>query len=197
VRAPERVTIRDGRALTLRPPKADDGPAFSAYMGVLARDTPWTGTLPHEVRAPDAMRDRIAEVLARDAALWWEFALDDEGAVVADCMGIGSTRAKCAHVAQIGIGITEPWRGAGLGRLLMERLIAWARASPDVEKLELGVFGANAAARRLYESLGFEHEGARRRARRQPDGSYHDDILMGLWTGAPPSIKERPAVKES
>jgi len=44
------------------------------------------------------------------------------------------------------------------------------------------VFATNLRARRLYESLGFEEEGVRRRHVRIR-GEYVDEALMGLWLG--------------
>jgi RimJ/RimL family protein N-acetyltransferase len=59
-------------------------------------------------------------------------------------------------------------------------------------KAELAVFDTNHRARRLYASLGFVEEGARRwhiRIR----GEDVDEILMGLWLGPEP----RPRPPES
>lgn len=57
--------------------------------------------------------------------------------------------------------VTPAWQGRGLGRLLMERMIAGA---PDhsVETLYLEVRPSNRRAIALYEGLGFETIGLRR-----------------------------------
>src|SRR5436309_14366143 len=62
--------------------------------------------------------------------------------------------AKTRHVGGIGIAIRDGWRGVGLGRMLMERILEWMRVR-GFKKAELAVFGTNARAHRLYESLGF------------------------------------------
>jgi ribosomal protein S18 acetylase RimI-like enzyme len=46
-------------------------------------------------------------------------------------------------------------RGRGVGRALLEALIERARALPDLRQIQLSVTASQAAARRLYESLGF------------------------------------------
>jgi GNAT superfamily N-acetyltransferase len=53
---------------------------------------------------------------------------------------------------------TEPaWRGQGVGRSVLDQVVAWARERelrPD-----LWVADSNPAARRLYERYGFEPNG--------------------------------------
>jgi ribosomal protein S18 acetylase RimI-like enzyme len=65
----------------------------------------------------------------------------------------------------------------------MEHAIEHARNNPQVEKLELGVFESNRAAIELYKSLGFTQEGVLVNRFKQPDGSYHNELRMGLWLG--------------
>src|SRR5438094_2570666 len=95
----------------------------------------------------------------------------------ADCNA--GTYSKTRHVGGIGIAIRDGWRGVGLGRILMERILEWMRAR-GFKKAELAVFGTNERARRLYESLGFENEGTSRR-HVLIRGVYVDEILMGMW----------------
>lgn len=183
----EPMILRDGRTLTLRPIRPDDADAFRVFMLTLASDTPWIGSGPDEIKDVEWFQDRIEQFTDR-AGSRWEIAVSEQHhAIVGDCMALPGSRAKFEHVAMIGIGIIEPWRGVGLGRMLMERTISWARESALIDKLELGFFDDNNAARNLYTSLGFHVEGVRTRAIRQPDGSYHDDVLMGLWVGDDPA----------
>ena len=84
-----------------------------------------------------------------------------------------------AHCGVLGIGVHPQYRGKGIGqRLLTEAL--WRRARQGgLEKVELEVYASNRSAKALYEKLGFEVEGIRKRARKL-DGAYEDVILMGL-----------------
>ena len=72
--------------------------------------------------------------------------------------------------------------GRGVGRALLEDLIAWCRARGVVKKINLGVVPSNESAIALYRSLGFVEEGLCRR-RFKIDGAYVDDLQMGLWLG--------------
>jgi putative acetyltransferase len=72
--------------------------------------------------------------------------------------------------------VDERHRRRGIGRMLLEAAVEWARIS-GVTKLELHVFPWNEPALRLYESFGFEREGFRRR-HYDRDGELVDAILM-------------------
>jgi RimJ/RimL family protein N-acetyltransferase len=80
------------------------------------------------------------------------------------------------HVADVGLMVARPARRAGIGRALMHAAEAWARVA-GVDKMELHVFPHNDAAISLYESLGYEQEGVRRRHYRR-GSELLDAILM-------------------
>lgn len=83
------------------------------------------------------------------------------------------------HTTTLGITIHKDWRNQGIGRALMERAIAWAKGTGVVKRIQLGVTASNAPAIHLYEKLGFEKEGLRRRGMFK-NGRYYDTWLMGL-----------------
>jgi RimJ/RimL family protein N-acetyltransferase len=82
------------------------------------------------------------------------------------------------HLGVLGIGLAPAARHRGLGAMLMRATIdkAWRQG---LTRIELTVRTDNHNARALYERMGFEHEGIRRRAFRI-DGVYHDLHAMAL-----------------
>jgi len=70
-------------------------------------------------------------------------------------------------------------RGRGVGRALISRAIARARASA-AHKLALEVSAHNTNGIALYESLGFKREGVLRSHVRQTNGELWDVVVMGL-----------------
>jgi RimJ/RimL family protein N-acetyltransferase len=82
------------------------------------------------------------------------------------------------HVARLGMGILKDYRGCGLGTRLLSACLTRAQGTP-LEKIELQVFGDNAAAIALYQKLGFQPEGCKHRGRKI-DGQYQDIVLMAL-----------------
>tara|TARA_R110000868_G_scaffold119469_2_gene317033 strand:+ start:375294 stop:375857 length:564 start_codon:yes stop_codon:yes gene_type:complete len=179
----ELITLRDGRSIRLGPVEPEHAGLYRAYMMELADESPWTGTLSHEVKDEKGQRERL-EKLRESPTEWVMGAFDPESnQLIADCGWHSIDYDKFRHVASLGIGILEPWRGVGLGRILMERGIQAARENAIVQKVELGVISDNQIARDLYESLGFGVEGIRKRAVKQPSGEFCDDVVMGLWIG--------------
>jgi RimJ/RimL family protein N-acetyltransferase len=61
----------------------------------------------------------------------------------------------------------------------MEDAIAWVRATGFITRLQLEVYTTHTGAIRLYERLGFAHEGCRRHAIRRR-GRYIDTFNMAL-----------------
>lgn len=87
-------------------------------------------------------------------------------------------RPKHRHKGMLwGMYVRPDHRAAGIGRKLVEAIIAHARQI--VELLQLFVVADNMPARRLYASFGFVEYGIERHATKY-QGEYHDDVLMAL-----------------
>jgi ribosomal protein S18 acetylase RimI-like enzyme len=63
-----------------------------------------------------------------------------------------------AQIPEISIGVEAAWRGRGVGRALLEALVAHARTDGHTA-LSLSVDGRNAPALALYRSIGFVETG--------------------------------------
>ena len=103
-------------------------------------------------------------------------------------------RSSNAHVGNIGIhridwinrvgeygtviGEKSAW-GKGFGTEATELILAHAFCRLNLHKVFLGVHAEHAAAIRLYEKVGFVHEG-RMRQEVYRDGRYYDKVLMGI-----------------
>lgn len=108
-----------------------------------------------------------------DAAV---FVADDEGRIVGRLSLSRDPHPASRHVADLGLMVAESHRRQGVGTMLLERAVDWAREA-DVQKLELHVFPWNEPALALYESFGFEREGYRKR-HYERGGELVDAILM-------------------
>ncbi len=108
-----------------------------------------------------------------DAAVY--VVLDDE-AIVGRLSVARDPHPASHHVADLGLMVAAGHRRRGIGRLLLEQSVQWARRS-GVRKLELHVFPWNAPAIALYESFGFVREG-HRVGQYVRDGAEVDAILM-------------------
>ena len=82
------------------------------------------------------------------------------------------------HIGRLGISIRQDYRSIGLGTAIIQTMINWATAHPDIEKLALGVWAANTPAIALYEKMGFVEEGRKIKEIKYADGTYDDCICM-------------------
>ena len=83
------------------------------------------------------------------------------------------------HVGILGILVHPSYRNLGVGRALMEEVIVEA-ARRGKKKITLSVFHTNPRAIRLYEDLGFEITGRRKR-QFNLNGIYIDEVIMENW----------------
>ena len=91
------------------------------------------------------------------------------------CVALRPVEADVAEVKRM--FVAEAWRGRGVGRALMEHVIAGARER-GYATLRLGTLGDMIAAQSLYESLGF-----RPIERYRPD-ELVDTLFYALALGA-------------
>ena len=60
-------------------------------------------------------------------------------------------------------------------------MIEWAKSHQKIEKINLRVISNNDAGLGLYKKMGFKEEGRKFKEVKYQDGSYADDIHMGLY----------------
>lgn len=71
------------------------------------------------------------------------------------------------------------YRGKGIGKALMRKLIERASGLPHIEEILLSVVTSNETALGFYESMGFKQYGLEKGALKL-DGNYLDEMLMAL-----------------
>ena len=119
----------------------------------------------------EALADPVRTILKPGGRI---FLAVREGGVVGCCAlrPMGPGEYEVAKMA-----VTEACRGAGIGRRLLERVLAEARAS-GAARLYLETNRKLAPAIRLYESVGFRHLPP---ARIVPSRYARADVYMELW----------------
>jgi RimJ/RimL family protein N-acetyltransferase len=164
------------RGLNIRPATVADAPAIIAGINAVCAEEAYLQT------------DRFVSNPQWDAALYRPETVPDHLILVADLHGkvVGSVNVfpgpcgpKDRHTADLGIHVLFEYRNQGIGTRLLETALTWARAR-SIEKITLSVFSTNACAIHLYENLGFQREGTRRKQFRVR-GEYVDDILMAKF----------------
>ncbi len=112
------------------------------------------------------------------------------------CVGFGAMYVQGEHFNHCGaitLGVREPFRGRGIGGLLLRALLATAQLSAGLAKVQLTVLTDNAAAIRLYNKHGFQFEGLHRRFARR-GGRFVDAYSMAALLEPPKAAKPRRGV---
>lgn len=173
----ETLTLLDGRAVSIRPARAEDAEALVAYVNQVAGESPF---LTFGAGEFDMTVERERAFLASQGEDMCYLLAVADGAIVGTAnVARNSPRPRRRHRATMGVSVSKACWGMGIGRALMQAVIIWCRAM-GMEQLELGVFSHNERALHLYEKMGFKATGSIPRAVKYPDGSYADEVMMVL-----------------
>jgi L-amino acid N-acyltransferase YncA len=157
--------------VTTRTATALDADAISAIhnQGIADR----VATLDTTIRTPDNVRTWLAQRGSRHPVI----VADADGAVVGwGSLNAFNPRQAYDHVADFSVYVEREWRGRGIGRQLLDRLIERARAT-GYHKMVLSALASNDAGVRLYERAGFSRVGVYHE-QGQLDGKWIDVVIM-------------------
>jgi L-amino acid N-acyltransferase YncA len=160
-------TLAEPPSVELRPLQPDDWRAVSEIY--------WHG-----------MRDGLA-TFQTEVPSWaeWDAAHLHGHRLVADLLGevVGwaalspaSTRRCYAGVVENSIYVAQGARGLGIGRALLEALIAGAEAA-GIWTIQTSIFPENRASLALHERCGFRVVGTRERVAKR-DGIWRDTVFL-------------------
>jgi phosphinothricin acetyltransferase len=139
-------------------------------------------TLETEQRTPEERRAWLAARGPRHPVV----VAEAEGEVVGwGSLNLFNPRPAYDHVADFSLYVERGWRGRGVGRRLLEALIARARAL-GYHKLVLSAFPWNEAGMAVYRRAGFREVGTYRE-QGLLDGRWVDTIVMEKILEAPPA----------
>jgi len=152
----------------VRPLTPDDWPLVEAIWaeGIATRNATFETETP-SWEAFDATRHRGHRLVA----------VDDDGALLGWAALAPVSRRPCYEgVAENSVYVSADARGRGVGRSLMEALVASADAD-GIWTIQTNVFPENTASVALHERVGFRVVGRRDRIA-QLDGIWRDTLLL-------------------
>jgi phosphinothricin acetyltransferase len=157
--------------LTIRPATPADAPAIASIYNQGIEDR--LATLETQLRSPEERREWLAARGPRHPVV----VLEADGCVVGwASLNSFNPRPAYDNVADISVYVERGWRGRGVGRRLLARLIELGRAI-GYHKLVLAAFPFNEAGMALYRRLGFSPVGIYRE-QGMLDGRWVDVIAM-------------------
>ena len=138
-------------------------------------------TLETELRTPDERRRWLAARTPRHPVIVAEPAdTPPAGAEPAPVgwasLNVFNAREAYRFVADISVYVERQWRGRGVGRALLARLVELGREH-GFHKLVLAAFPFNPGGMALYEAVGFRTVGVYKE-QGQLDGQWVDTIIM-------------------
>ena len=170
-------------AFTIRRGEPEDAAAFLAYLRKMGGESQFVTFGPEGLALSEEEEAAyIAKTNARDNALFLLAVADGE--IVGGLTFACGERQRLSHTGEFGVSVLRAWWGRGVARALLDEMLAWARRSGVVRKINLRVRPDNERAVRLYERLGFVPEGLVTRDM-LIDGTIHDSLLMGLKIDPP------------
>src|SRR3954451_9879065 len=154
----ERVSLRDGSTVIVRPVRPEDRELFAAGFERMSGESRYRRFMSHKKKLSDRELDFFTRL---DHDLHEAIgALDAETGA-----GAGVARMhrhpEDPSIAEAAVTVVDDWQGRGLGGVLLERLTARAREL-GVKHFEATLFTTNKAMLRLFEKLGcmrLEREG--------------------------------------
>jgi RimJ/RimL family protein N-acetyltransferase len=165
-----------GKQVVLRNPEPEDAQSMIDLVNALDTETIFLAREPGEFEMTlEKEQTFLAEQKESESTLFLVCLVD--GKVMGSCQASCMTRRRFRHKASVGIALRQTVCGLGIGRKMMNALIAWGRER-GLSHLELTVDSANLPALKLYMSLGFLVGGCQYRARKLADGTYRDDYYM-------------------
>ncbi|KAF7191937.1 putative N-acetyltransferase YnaD [Pseudocercospora fuligena] len=117
-------------------------------------------------------------------------------AVPIGAMHLSPVRSHLGHhrYTEIGIDIIKPYQGQGYGTEAIEWILEWAFETAGMHRVAIQCFEYNEGARRLYERIGFKHEGTSREMLYHR-GRWWDDLQFGMLDREWQRVRDRKAVQ--
>jgi phosphinothricin acetyltransferase len=151
--------------VSIRPATPADAAAICTIYNQGIEDR--IATLETELRTPEERRQWMAARAPRHPVV-----VAESGGQVVGWGSLNSFNARPAydHVVDLSVYVERAWRGRGVGRALLQRLLALARTT-GYHKMVLATFPHNEAGVALYRRMGFAAVGV-----------YHEQgMLDGRW----------------
>lgn len=164
----------------IREAAADDAESYNTFMRTIA-DEPHNQVSFHAGEYTATVEDTRKRLTNTEAHVNRKVfvAVDDQNNVIGQTSVSASDRIAARHSIGVGITVGAEYRGQGIGKALMQKVLDWATANPTIERIGLEVFTDNIPAINLYLNLGFVVEGTKRKAYRK-HGKLKDSYLMAM-----------------
>jgi RimJ/RimL family protein N-acetyltransferase len=175
---PQIVTLKNQKQVVIRQAEKEDAEKLLHCVKTYISQSEFIPKHDYEIKLTvEQEMDWINSYLKNDNSIL--LVAEYENQLIGNIDVTGSQRERMKHTGMIGMGMLEGWRNSGLGTLLMENAISWARQNSILELLWLQVYTANHAALHLYKKVGFNENGIIKNYFKH-ETEYFDVMTMSL-----------------
>ncbi len=169
--------LKNGQNIQIREAFPPDAAALNALIECVISTSPYTLTTPPELDlTTNDQANRIHQFQKEEGSVIFLAELDNQ--LIGSLDFKRNSKLRNRHWGEFGMGMRPAFRGLGLGRILLQQLLDWAKQETDLEKICLGVYPDNKAALHLYRSMDFIEEGRLVKAIKRGTNDYADEIRM-------------------
>jgi len=169
-------TLKNNVTVTLRNATESDAKNMIEYMQKVNSESKNLMREPEEFTLTLEQEAKFIKMATDSPNACFLIALDGD-LIICSAGFHGNSLKRVNHRVSLGISVLEDYQGLGLGRFVMEALIARALELKKT-KMDLEVRIDNLSAIHLYDSLGFIEEGKIKRGF-FVDEKYVDLLVMG------------------
>jgi RimJ/RimL family protein N-acetyltransferase len=170
--------LKNGQVLVIREAAPEDARALLDYVEGISGESDFLSFGPGEFELTEPEEEEfIRKCLTSDNQLYILGSIDDT--IVAILNFSAGRRPRVRHSGEFSMSVRKQYWGLGIGSLMLDMLIEWARSTQIVKKINLRVRTDNQRAVLLYERKGFVREGTIHKEILF-DGKFYDHHWMGL-----------------
>jgi RimJ/RimL family protein N-acetyltransferase len=172
------ICLKNGKEVIIREALQKDAQPMIDFYNIVGGETDFLSFGKNEFSMSlNDYENFIESTGADNSSIILLATMDDE--IISIASITSSPKARTKHVGTLGIVIAEEHCGFGLGRILMEELIEWAKLNGTTKRIHLVTREDNAKAIELYKKVGFKEEGLLQQDT-YINGVYYNTLIMGL-----------------
>ena len=174
----KKILLQDGKELILRKPVSKDATNIIKYLNIVGGESDNLLFGCDEFRLTAEQEISHIENINKDINSLMLLGIIDNK-IVSVSQITSPNRKRISHNSELAISVKKEYWGNGIGGIVMQELINFAKDHICIKYISLGVRSANHNAIKLYEKYGFERIGVHKDFF-NINGTYYDEILMDL-----------------
>lgn len=157
---PKEFTLKDGRkGIVRRAGAADAGDLLKLFEAIITHDAYNVTALADFEKTEMTVEKEQKYIEDHQIENSLLLVAQVNNAIVGTAAIENGNRERTAHTGMLHVSVDRRYRQNGVATALLHAALEWAKDSPFIEKVALGVLANHAVAIDLYKKLGFVEEG--------------------------------------